>query len=153
MRALNKRNNKGFSMAELIIVIAIMGVLVAALAPTYLEYEEKSKKATDVQAIDEVLGVMEKIAIDPSYDMKNDDTMVVVFSREATVFEHAGNRADKITEAMETMIGNYYLKSKWEEIKIVGTVNGGAVTFTCEQIDLIAEFSPKLAEKFANAPL
>ena len=48
MRAYKKHNNKGFSIVELIIVIAIMGVLVAALAPAYLEYEEKSKKATDV---------------------------------------------------------------------------------------------------------
>ena len=44
-----KVNNKGFSLVELIIVIAIMAVLVGVLAPTYLGYVEKSKYRTDLQ--------------------------------------------------------------------------------------------------------
>ena len=35
-----KMNNKGFSLVELIIVIAIMVILVAVLAPQYLKYVE-----------------------------------------------------------------------------------------------------------------
>ena len=31
-------NNKGFSLVELIIVVAIMAVLIGVLAPTYLKY-------------------------------------------------------------------------------------------------------------------
>ena len=36
-----KMDNKGFSLVELIIVIAIMVILVAVLAPQYLKYVEK----------------------------------------------------------------------------------------------------------------
>ena len=43
-----KKNNKGFSLVELIIVIAIMAVLVGLLAPQYLKFVEKSKKSADV---------------------------------------------------------------------------------------------------------
>jgi type IV pilus assembly protein PilA len=39
--------NKGFSLVELIIVIAIMAVLIAVLAPQYIKYVEKSRIATD----------------------------------------------------------------------------------------------------------
>lgn len=44
-----KQNNKGFSLVELIVVIAIMIVLVAVLAPVFTRYIEQSRRATDVQ--------------------------------------------------------------------------------------------------------
>ena len=42
-----KRGNGGFSLVELIIVIAIMAVLVGILAPQYLSYMHKAKVAAD----------------------------------------------------------------------------------------------------------
>ncbi len=41
--------NKGFSLVELIIVIAIMAVLVGVLAPQFLKYVEQSRRSTDIQ--------------------------------------------------------------------------------------------------------
>ena len=43
----NKLNNKGFSLVELIIVIAIMAILAAALAPQLIKYIEKSRISSD----------------------------------------------------------------------------------------------------------
>ena len=48
MRKTNEKNNKGFSLVELIVVIAIMIVLVAVLAPVFTKYVEQSRRATDV---------------------------------------------------------------------------------------------------------
>lgn len=45
-----KMNNKGFSLVELIIVIAIMAVLVGVLAPQYMKYVEQSRRGKDIQA-------------------------------------------------------------------------------------------------------
>lgn len=42
-----KRENGGFSLVELIIVIAIMAVLVGILAPQYLSYMHKARVAAD----------------------------------------------------------------------------------------------------------
>lgn len=42
-----KMDNKGFSLVELIIVIAIMAVLVGVLAPQYMKYVERSRNSTD----------------------------------------------------------------------------------------------------------
>ena len=44
-------NNKGFSLVELIVVIAIMAVLVGTLAPAYLRYVEKSNIQKDVDTL------------------------------------------------------------------------------------------------------
>lgn len=41
--------NKGFSLVELIIVIAIMAVLVGVLAPQFLKYVEQSRRSKDIQ--------------------------------------------------------------------------------------------------------
>lgn len=43
-----KKDNKGFSLIELIIVIAIMAVLVAIIAPNLTRYLGKSKRNTDL---------------------------------------------------------------------------------------------------------
>ncbi len=40
-------NDRGFSLVELVIVIAIMAILVALLAPQYIKFVEKSKLAAD----------------------------------------------------------------------------------------------------------
>lgn len=59
-----KKNNKGFSLVELIIVIAIMAVLMAVLAPQFLRYIERSRLQSDNTAIGEIARAMEIAAAD-----------------------------------------------------------------------------------------
>ena len=46
-----KKDNKGFSLVELIIVIAIMAILVGIVGTQVLPYLNKSKEAKDVQIV------------------------------------------------------------------------------------------------------
>lgn len=43
-----KKSNKGFSLVELIIVIAIMAVLIGLLAPQYMRFVMRSKVVADI---------------------------------------------------------------------------------------------------------
>lgn len=53
-----KLGNKGFSLVELIVVIAIMAVLVGVLAPTLIKNVEKSRESTDLQNLDSLRGAV-----------------------------------------------------------------------------------------------
>ena len=50
-RKINRKNKKGFTLAELLIVVAIIGVLVAISIPIFTNQLEKSREATDASNI------------------------------------------------------------------------------------------------------
>ena len=54
-----KKDNKGFSLVELIVVIAIMAVLMVVLTPALLRYVEKTRLQTDNSAIAEIANAAE----------------------------------------------------------------------------------------------
>ncbi len=49
-----RKKNAGFSLVELIIVIAIMATLVGVLAPQFIKYVENSRRALDVSNANEI---------------------------------------------------------------------------------------------------
>jgi prepilin-type N-terminal cleavage/methylation domain-containing protein len=61
---MKKTNNAGFSLVELIVVIAIMAVLVGVLAPQLLRYVERSRVSTDNQAVAEVANAVKTAMAD-----------------------------------------------------------------------------------------
>ena len=60
----NRKNNKGFSLVELIVVVAIMAVLVGVLAPAYLRYVEKTRLQKDNSAIGEICAALQTAMAD-----------------------------------------------------------------------------------------
>lgn len=96
---MKKTNNKGFSLVELIIVIAIMAILVGAIAPALIRYIDKSRKSNDVTsaktiktAIETALGNEDIYA----YLTNTDDITVVTVEPGKTTDEEGGSASDAI---------------------------------------------------------
>lgn len=64
MKNEKKLNNKGFSLVELIIVIAIMAVLIAVLAPQYMRYVERGRAASDRDNVQAIVSALQVHAAD-----------------------------------------------------------------------------------------
>ncbi len=118
-----KKNNKGFSLVELIVVIAIMAVLVGVLAPQFIKYVERSRISTDIQNMDQIKTAVEVYCTE--HDDLNGKSLFTadvtgktgtLDSNFKTALEAAGIKEDKVK----------FKSSKWETVNL--TVNDGAVT-------------------------
>ena len=74
-----KKNNKGFTLVELVIVIAILAIVVGLLAPQYTKYVEKSRKSADASNMDEMVKAVQVYAADGSNNIavKTGETTIV----------------------------------------------------------------------------
>ena len=54
-----RKSNKGFTLVELIIVVAIIAVLSAVVAPQYIKYVERSRQGVDASTLEEVRHAIE----------------------------------------------------------------------------------------------
>lgn len=142
--------NKGFSLVELIIVIAIMAVLVGVLAPQFLKYVERSRKATDVDNIQSVITAIQVYAADPAVASADK----IVASKNATLtFETGGltvggdnstNVTKALTEASLTA-SNIKMKSEaYKSIEITITVDAeGVPSFSVANTELATQLGIK----------
>ena len=81
-----KKNNKGFSLVELIIVIAIMAILAGAIAPALIRYIDKSRKSNDVTAAKAL-----KTAVETA--MTNEDTYEALTTGTGTTISDLDNNS------------------------------------------------------------
>lgn len=108
-----KKNNKGFSLIELIIAIAILIILTGLLAPQFMKYIEKSREAKDVQAMDTVYSSLQAaLANEGAYDYMveqvNDEN---VHTFKVSEFTNETNKT-KLGVEIASLLGKADLKLK-----------------------------------------
>ena len=114
-----KMNNKGFSLVELIVVIAIMAVLVGVLAPQFIKYVEKSRQSTDLSNLDSIKTVVESYYADKEGD-KLPDTVEITSTIGGSYVVTAKKGSNTMTgsgdaAAEQGGVKDTKLKGKWQK--------------------------------------
>ena len=96
--------NKGFSLIELIVVLAIMAILVGVLAPAYLRYVEKARRQIDDSAAGEILHAAENIVLSGGFRLENGDVLVTFSSSGVQVMQ--GDIGNALKDELEHDFGD-----------------------------------------------
>ena len=130
-----KKNNKGFTLVELMIVIAILGILGSVAYPSYLSHVKKANRADGIDSLSALAGRMEE------YYMNNDtyagatvnaagtgtvgsnktsDDLYTLSISSATAFAYSLTATPKTTDSE---CGNLTLNSLGQKGTSIGTVD------------------------------
>ena len=93
------RRNEGFTLAELLIVVAVIGVLVAISIPIFSSQLEKSRRAVDISNARSIKSALILAMQDDKIRILNDGgTIVLQVTRKGTDGGRTGNSKDYIID-------------------------------------------------------
>lgn len=151
-----KMNDKGFSLVELIIVIAIMAVLIVVLAPQYLKYVERSRNSTDLQNATEIVTALQVYGSDPeatesipatefSITISNADVALTGFAKAALIDAGLADSAGNLSIRCQS-------KNLWTSYTITATPDNGGLKFSYSAAGGSdpTSFADKMAGKVAS---
>lgn len=126
-----KKNNKGFSLVELIVVVAIMAVLLGVLVPTLVRHIETSKQSKDLDGIAEIRSAMEiALASEEFSDLSGDVTFtggtVTITKDTAMSTDLTKEYTNEVLENLATGENSFEFKcgsKKYKSVSIKFSVN------------------------------
>ena len=135
-------NNKGFSLVELIIVIAIMAILIGVMAPNLLRFIERTNVSADTQVADSLRMALITAIADPMTNSANKNTFINDFSTPDELDETAlanvgGEFYNAVVETLGMDMDDLLeeLKSNRNDPAFIIQITGGNVVVTIQGTD------------------
>lgn len=105
-----ENDNRGFSLVELIVVVAIMLAMVGIIAPAYMSYIEKTRIQRDESAAGEIYRAAEIVVYTGEYDISGQ--VLVTFSSAGIQLNTAIANASQVQTVLQDHFGNQYQTAK-----------------------------------------
>lgn len=98
-----KKDNKGFTLVELVVVIAILALLVGILTPQYTKYVDKARKSSDASNLGNMVKAVEIAAADPAGKLKPGTITIKINDDGASVTLGDGDTSDNQATAQNAI--------------------------------------------------
>ena len=116
---MKKMNNKGFSLVELIIVIAIMAILAGALAPALIKYVAKSRRSSDVSNAQTIAtGITTALSNEQAASDAND---VTSWTSVTSIYDGSGVFSKEVDNNVQGGVASFKIKTN--KTADAGTLN------------------------------
>lgn len=128
-----KKNTRGFSLLELVIVIAILGVLVATIVPSFLKFRQSSVLNTETQELVTIINRARLLSVssknDQQFGVHFEAGQVVLFSGATYSAAATTNEAHVFSPAIT--LSSFTINGGGSEVlfqKVTGATNQNATT-------------------------
>ena len=136
-----KKNNKGFSLIELIIVITIMAILTALLAPQLLRYVEQSRAAKDAVTMDEFARAVQLALTEEKVYGEITKDITLTYSKDGSISGFDGSGSHLQSEITKTLGGITGLP-KLVSAKYTATSVNNNVLIDYETTGILVKYTP-----------
>lgn len=160
-----KLNNKGFSLVELIIVVAIMVVLIGVTSVVILNYMDRSQYGKDMTALDSLHTAIKAYVAEPDSITPESDEVVTLKelmagADDGTIYDPSNVLASVLSETFNiTKTGATVSSCKfkgesrvfkdinWEDILV--TISNGSISIVVPVNDEYSKYPPYTAGQYA----
>ena len=154
-----KKNNKGFSLVELIVVVLIMAIIAVALAPQVMKWVENSRKSTDCSNYDSIVSAANIALTNKSALLESSVAITITSTTSARDWDLDGGSGTGATTyaafkgQMDSTLGTNWetaLAAKaadMENITMAGVTAKGTYQITVKDGIVTRTLAPKSAEQ------